>query len=123
MHDKELCLEVLNQVEEAATKIVSRFKPIHHASDFTNDPSGAEKMDAICMMFIVIGEALKNLDKITEGKLLPLYPEVDWNKAKGMRDIITHHYADIDAETVFYTCQRKIPQLLETIRKILKDLT
>ena len=76
------------------------------------------------MMFIVIGEALKNLDKIsTEGKLLPLYPEVDWNKAKGMRDIITHHYADIDAETVFYTCQRKIPQLLETIRKILKDLT
>ena len=22
----------------------------------------------------------------------------------GMRDIITHHYADLHAETVFYTC-------------------
>ncbi len=35
------------------------------------------------MMLIVIGESLKNLDKITEGKLLPLYPEVDWKKPKG----------------------------------------
>jgi len=65
---------------------------------------------------------LKNLDKITEGKLLSRYPGVDWKKAKGMRDILTHHYADINAETVFFTCERKIPQLVETIRKIIKDL-
>ena len=79
-------------------------------------------MDAICLMLIVIGESLKNLDKITEGKLLPQYPEVDWKNAKGMRDIITHHYADIHAETIFFTCKRKIPHLLETIRKIIMTL-
>ncbi len=39
-----------------------------------------------------------------------------------MRDILTHHYADINAETVFFTCERKIPQLMDTIRKIKKDL-
>ena len=43
------------------------------------------------MMLIVIGESLKNLDKITDRKLLPQYSEVDWKKAKGMRDILTHH--------------------------------
>lgn len=59
-------------------------------------------MDAICMLLIVIGESLKNLDKITEGALLTQYPEVDRKKAKGMRDILTHHYADINAEAVFY---------------------
>ena len=122
MRDKELCLEVLRQIEEAATKVIVRFEPIHQVSDFTGSPAGVEKMDAICMMLIVIGESLKNLDKITEGKLLPQYPEVDWKKAKGMRDIITHHYADIHAETVFFTCKRKIPQLLDTLRKIIKDL-
>jgi len=122
MRDKELTLEVLRQIEEAAAKIVSRFQGICRVSDFTDSQAGLEKMDAICMMLIVIGESLKNLDKITEGNLFPRYPEVDWKKAKGMRDILTHHYADINAETVFYTCKKKIPQLLETIRKMIKDL-
>ena len=77
-------------------------------------------MDAICMMLIVIGESLKNLDKITDQQFLSQYPDVDWKKAKGMRDIITHHYADINAETVYYTCERKIPLLLETIQKMIR---
>ena len=90
-------------------------------SDFTDSPAGMEKMDAICMMLIVIGESLKNLDKISQGDLLSHYPEVDWKNAKGMRDIITHHYADINAETVFFTCKRRMPQLLETIRKMIRE--
>ena len=122
MHDRELCLEVLRQIEGAAIKIGSRFQVIHQASDFTDTPAGVEKLDSICMMLIVIGESLKNLEKITGGTLLSQYPEVDWKKAMGMRDIITHHYADLHAETVFYTCKRKIPPLLETVRKITRDL-
>jgi uncharacterized protein with HEPN domain len=39
-----------------------------------------------------------------------------------MRDIITHHYADLHAETVFNMCKRKIPPLLETVRKTTLDL-
>ena len=122
MHDRELCLEVLRQIEGAAIKIGSRFQAIHQPSDFTDTPAGVEKLDSICMMLIVIGESLKNLEKISGGKLLSQYPEVDWKKAMGMRDIITHHYADLHAETVFYTCKRKIPPLLEAVRKITLDL-
>ncbi len=122
MRDKELVLEVLRQIEEAAVKIIDRFEPIRRISDFTHSSAGVEKMDAICMMLIVIGESLKNLDKITGGTLLPQYPQVDWKKAKGMRDILAHHYATMDAEAVFYTCKEKIPQLLKTIQRILKDL-
>ena len=122
MRDRELVLEVLCQIEEASEKIISRFKPIRQIGDFTDTPAGMEKMDAICMLLIIIGESLKNLDKITSGKLLPQYPEVDWKKAKGMRDILTHHYADINAEAVFYTCKEKIPQLRDTIKKICEDV-
>ncbi len=122
MYDKELTLEILHQIENASQKVVQRFQVIQNPIDFTDTASGMEKMDAICMMLIVIGESLKNLDKVTKQNLLPLYPDVDWKKAKGMRDIITHHYADIYAETVFFTCKRKIPDLLKTIRKIIKDL-
>jgi len=91
MHDKDLTLEILYQIEDAAQKVVQRFQTIHEPHDFTGTLSGMEKMDAICMMLIVIGESLKNLDKITEEKLLSCYQDVDWKKAKGMRDIITHH--------------------------------
>ena len=122
MRDKALILEVLLQIDEAAAKIVARFQSIHQVSDFIDNPVGVEKMDAICMMLIVIGESLKNLDKITDGSFLTQYPQVDWKKAKGMRDILTHHYADIDAEAVFNTCKEKIPQLRETIRRMIEDL-
>ncbi|MCD6328676.1 DUF86 domain-containing protein [bacterium] len=121
MLDRELCQEVLRQVETAAARIVTRFEAIRQVSDFTDSPAGIEKMDAICMMLIVVGESLKHLDKITGGELLSRYPDVDWKNAKGMRDIITHHYANVDATTVFFTCKRKMPRLLETIRRMIRE--
>ena len=122
MHDKNLIREVLKQIRTAAETIAFRFKPVKKVSDFTDDPAGMEKMDSICMLLIVIGESLKNLDKITEGNLLPHYPEIDWKKAKGMRDILTHHYADVNAEAVFNTCKDKIPELSLVINKMIRDL-
>ena len=81
MLDKELALEVLRQIEEATQKIIDRFQVIDEPDDFTDTPAGMEKMDAICMMLIVIGESLKNLDKVTEEKLLSCYPDpsVGWS--------------------------------------------
>jgi uncharacterized protein with HEPN domain len=112
----------LQQIKDAVEKTIMRFKPIDKVADFTNSQVGVEKMDAICMMLIVIGEALKKLDKVTGGELLSEYPQVDWKKAKGMRDILTHHYANVNAEAIFYTCKDKIPQLNETIKKMIEDL-
>ena len=122
MRDNELTLEILYQIQDAAQKVVQRFQKISKPNDFTDTPSGVEKMDAICMMLIVIGESLKKLDKVTDNNLLSQYPRINWKNAKGMRDIITHHYADINAETVFFTCKKKIPDLLGTIQKIINDL-
>ena len=58
-----------------------RFELINSADDFTDSEAGMEKLDAICMQLIAIGESLKNLVKVTDHKLLPSYPEVDWKKA------------------------------------------
>jgi uncharacterized protein with HEPN domain len=35
-----------------------------------------------------------------------------------MRDIITHHYTQINAETIFYTCQKNVPELSRVIKRI-----
>ncbi len=116
-------MEVLRQIDSAAEKILSRFAPVKSVADFTESPAGMEKLDSICMLLIVLGESLKNLDKITKGTLLPNYPEVDWKKAKGMRDILTHHYADISADAVFNTCREKIGPLALVIKKIKRDIS
>jgi uncharacterized protein with HEPN domain len=55
--------------------------------------------------------------------LLNQYPEIDWKGAMGMRDIITHHYFDIDAEEIFWVCKHQIKPLADTIEKIIKDIT
>lgn len=120
MHDRELVLEILGQVYDSTQKVLKRFEPIKSANDFTDSDSGMEKLDAICMQLIAIGEALKNLDKITEDSLLPNYPQIDWKKVKGMRDVISHHYFDIDAEAIYKVCTDHITHLAQVIKKIMK---
>ncbi len=122
MFDRNLVLSILKQIDEALEKIKSRSEQIHSADDFTDSPSGMEKLDGICMLFISIGEALKNIDKITGGSLLSKYPETDWKGAMGFRDIIAHHYFDIDAEEVFWICAHEVVPLSTTIKKTIEDL-
>ena len=122
MYDKSLVQDILNQILNATRTIQDRFVPIKSVDDFTNTPAGMEKLDAICMLVIAVGESLKNLDKITERSLLPRYTTVDWKGAMGMRDIITHHYFDIDAEQIFWVCEHQLEPLAETIEQMLKEM-
>ncbi len=122
MYDKELVSEILKQIHTAAQTVLQRFKPINSVDDFLSSAEGMEKLDAICMQLIAIGESIKNLDKITDNDLLKNYPEVDWRGAKGMRDIISHHYFDIDAEAIYLVCKEKIKPLGNTIENMLNNL-
>jgi uncharacterized protein with HEPN domain len=64
-YDRKLALEILTQISDAIDKIKKRFAPINSAEEFTSSDEGLEKLDAICMQLIAVGESLKNLDKIT----------------------------------------------------------
>jgi len=123
MYDKELALEILSQIYQASQTILERFKPVKSISDFTHSPAGMEKFDSICMLLSAIGEALKNLDKTTNKTLLPRYPQVDWKKAKGLRDIISHQYFDINVEAIYNVCKNNIPELAQTINKMIRELS
>jgi uncharacterized protein with HEPN domain len=123
MYDRELILTILEQIYQAAQTILKRFEPVKTVSDFTDSSAGMEKLDSICMLLIAIGEALKNLDKVTHNTLLPNYPQVDWKKAKGMRDIISHHYFETDVEVIFDVCKNHIPELAQTINRMIRELS
>jgi len=74
------------------------------------------------MQLINIGEVMKHIDKLTSGELFAKYPEVDWKKVKGLRDIITHHYFDIDAETIFSVCEEHLGSLRVCVSKMISHL-
>ena len=123
MSDTEMLEEQLQQTLDAVERIIKRFEPVDSADYFTDSPEGMEKLDAICMLLIAVGESLKRIDKITGKTLLQNYQEVDWKGAKGMRDIISHHYFDIDAEEIFWVCEKNLPLLAEKMKKIVVDIS
>lgn len=122
MFDRELLVADIKNIIWALKQISTRFQVIKSSDDFLKDDTGLEKLDSICMQLINIGEVLKQIDKLTDSKLLANYPEIDWKKAKGMRDIITHHYFDIDAETIYTVCAQHVPAMEMVMVRILRDL-
>lgn len=117
-----LIWHTLNKIELAISRLQERTTVIKSVDDFLLSPNGMEKLDAACMVLIAIGESVKNLDKITESKLLPTYPSIPWKRVMGMRDIIAHHYFDVDAEVVYGVVTKEIAPLKEAIIQFKEQL-
>ncbi|MBD3795705.1 DUF86 domain-containing protein [Sulfurimonas sp.] len=122
MYDKELVLDILDQIVEAIEIVQERCKFANCENDFMDTKEGQEKLDSICMKLIAVGESLKNIDKLTDKKLLEEYPQIEWRKIKGIRDFISHHYFDLDAEVIFGICQDHINDLLVVLKQMRSDL-
>ena len=122
MYDQNVVIERLVGVVEALERIPRRFVGIRSPGDFLSSEQGQDKFDAICMILIVVGEAIKRIDNATEGLLFSRYSEVEWRGVIGVRDIIAHGYFDVDVEQVYEICLKDIPLMIDTLKKIINDL-
>jgi len=123
MYDRSQVVQYLDQILEAAGRIERRAADIETPQDFLINPSGVDRLDAICMMLIAIGENLKKIDAKTGGTLLPKYPLVPWGSVKRTRDVLSHGYFDVDEEIVFDISKNRIADFISTVKKIRDDLT
>ena len=117
-----LTLDILYDIQSAIERLQERTERIHNVDDFLGSSDGMILLDATCMLLIAIGESLKNLDKVTEGRLLPTYPSIPWKQIKGMRDIISHHYFDVDPAQVLWIITNEITPLKTAIDSFIKKL-
>ena len=122
MRNRQLVVEILEQIADAIATIKYRFEPVESIDFFLDTPEGQEKLDSLCMLFIAIGESLKNIDKLTDKKLLLKYDTIDWKAIKGMRDVLSHHYFDMNAEAIYNVCQEDIDTLEKIITSMMKEL-
>jgi uncharacterized protein with HEPN domain len=120
-HKSEI-LYRLKKIEAAVRRIIFQNEKVETVNDYYTTPWGMERLESTCMLLIAVGESLKGIDKDTHKQLLPLYPEVDWKGAMGLRDIIAHHYFDIDGDTVLDVVKNDLPSLLNTIEQMQEDI-
>lgn len=74
------------------------------------------------MMLIAVGENFKSIDKMTDSQFLEQYPEVNWRGVKGVRDLISHQYFNIDAEEIYYICNNDLEKLRYTVELMLQSV-
>jgi uncharacterized protein with HEPN domain len=115
--------DILEDILSAIKRLEERTKSVRSIDDFIGSSENMVLLDATCMLLIAIGESLKNLDKTTNGQLLPTYPSIPWKNVKGLRDIIAHHYFDVDADQILWIIQNEITPLRKAIEFFIKELS
>ena len=71
--------------------------------------------DAVVRQFEVIGEAAKKVSQ----EFRQQHAAIPWSFMAKMRDILIHHYWDVDLHVVWVTLHRDIPGLVPLLRSAL----
>ena len=122
MCKSQIIESLLKKIFQTVERILANSETITSPSFYLLTPSGMERLESTCMLLIAIGEGVKGVDKLTDKKLLSFYPEMDWKGVMGMRDIIAHHYFDLDAEIVYDVIKHDLPKLNDVLQQIIDDL-
>lgn len=112
----------LEQIQTAISQLKEWNAEVNSAEDYYMSPSGMQKLAANCMLIEAIGEGIKQIDKVTNGELLPVRPEIPWLDVMGMRNHIAHGYFNIDGDLVFSTIKNDLDALQEAIEYFLQTL-
>jgi len=120
--DKVNNQELLQFILESIEMIKDRFEGITKSDDFLYSKEGMLRLDAISMRLQSIGEALKNIDKRDRAFLLEVADKTYWSNIIKTREIITHHYIDIDSETIFMICDEKLDDLESKVTVLMSKL-
>src|SRR5207253_10651916 len=82
--------------------------------DLISDP---QLRDALFYRFAIIGESANRIPKNDRLK----WPTIPLGEMAGMRNHIVHEYDEIDYHEVHRTITDELPEIVKTLRVILKD--
>lgn len=119
---KEEIIDKLEQISESIEIIQERCKDYHNLNDFLQNPWGMTIMEACIMRLQVIGETIRGIDDKTHQELLSMYPQVPWRKIIGLRNIISHEYANIDYDIIWVVIEKHLSPLKEAVELVKQNL-
>ena len=113
IHDRlEDILDSINLIQEWSNGRTT-------VDDFMMSSTGVMAFNACVMRFQVIGEHIGKLLK-NEEKPLDAFPNIPWNAIYGMRNIISHEYANIDEVIIVSVINDDLQPLKQAIEELLQ---
>ena len=74
--------------------------------------------DAVIRNLEILGEAATKLSD----DFIKSYPDLPIKKARGMRNLLIHHYDYVDVDEVWKVIENDLSPLKEKLQKVLKEL-
>lgn len=106
----------LEQIVSFSERLDSHLSGIERGA-FTSDP---KTIDAVSWCIACIGEACGKILEI-DGEMEPRFPSLRLTDAYLARNRYVHGYFDLDAEQVWDTARKSVPQLAAVARSLLVD--
>lgn len=100
----------LEDILEAMSRIRTLTRGVSY-NDFSRDLT---KQEAVVRNLEIIGEAAKNMPEDVRSD----YPEVDWTRIAGLRDILIHRYFAVDLEIVWDIITNKLSDLEHHVKRM-----
>lgn len=113
LEKREVVLDILLQIRESIENLMKWNQGITDMNQLLMSPSGVQDLAGNCMTIMAIGEGFRKIDKITEGSILPLRPEIPWHQVFGLRNRIAHGYFDIDVDVISEVINEDLKPLLD----------
>ena len=110
---REIVLDILSQVKNSIENLMSWNQGITDMNKLLTSLAGMQDLAGNCMTIMAIGEGFRKIDKITEGRFLPLRPEIPWRQVFGLRNRIAHGYFDIDVDIISEVINDDLQPLLD----------
>jgi uncharacterized protein with HEPN domain len=103
----------LEDMQEASRKL------LRYTEDLTfNQFAGDERTyDAVIYNLVVLGEAAKQVPP----PIREIYPNVQWRKISGLRDIAVHRYFGLDEDVLWDIVNKQIRPLLAQLDQIIAE--
>lgn len=76
------------------------------------------RQDAVIFCFLVIGEAIKQLDE----DLTASQPQIPWRQYARFRDVLIHQYHNTEIIVAWQASQEELPSLKAAVNAILYSL-
>ena len=118
---KEEILDHLDLMLESISLIEKRFSRIRSPEDFVISSDGVTLLDAVSMRLQVIGESVRKIQKL-DSSFLNRHSAIQWDQLARFRDLVSHHYANIDHEIIYDICKNHIPTLEDVLQIMRSDL-
>jgi uncharacterized protein with HEPN domain len=100
----------LEDMRKACDKVI-RYTHNLNCEQFVADE---KTFDAVMRDLEIIGEASKHIPDEVRKR----YPNIDWTKIAGLRDVVAHEYFGLDIEIIWDVVTREVPALFDQLKQM-----